>query len=338
MRTFGFVLGLTIATLGVHPAFASGEAKSRRAAKGGSMVQVLMRDGRTVEGDIATATLDLAMDGKVRKIALHDVLSIAFGAPASFAEQALITADLATVSANTDKSARERAVGNLTAIGLPVLTPLLDSYKDTDMHQPYPLYRLFARIVPGYADDADRSLDLVRLADGSALRGKVLLPDLQLDVNGTALPVPFASIRRLAVRRKEVTRLFELQALYHSVQIEFLDSGVEVGPSSKIDETAQGRVRLSFGVDGWLADPDGLKVPGPHYNTNLYDGQPYGAVLGRIGSNGARFFVGQRFTKAAPGAGRLYFAVNDSPHWQNNIGSFRVRLRVSDAYDLGDAQ
>ena len=338
MRTLGFVLGLTIMTLGTRSALAAGEWKGCHAAKGGSMVQVLTRDGKTVEGELATASLDLATDGKVRKIALRDVLSVAFGAPASSSEAAHIAADLTAVSANTDRAAREQAVGELTAIGLPVLTPLLDTYKDTDMHQPYPLYRLFARIVPGYADDVDRSLDLVRLADGSALRGKVLLPDLQLDVNGTTLPIPFAGIRRMAVRRKEVTRSFELQALYHCVQIEFLDSGVEVGTNSKIDETAQGRVRLSFGVDGWLSDPDGLKVPGPHYNTNLYDGFPYGVVLGRLGAGGARFLMGGHFSKPAPGAGRLYFAVNDSPHWQNNIGSFRVKLRVTDAYDLGDPQ
>jgi hypothetical protein len=338
MRTIGFVLGLTILTLGTHPASASGGAKKHPAAKGGMMVQVLTREGKTLEGDVIPASLDLAMDGKVRKIALRDVLSIACGAPASPSEAAHITADLAAVSANTDRAGREQAVGELTAIGLPVLTPLLDSYKDTDMHQPYPLYRLFGRIIPGYADDADRSLDLVRLADGSALRGKVLLPDLQVDVNGTARPVPFASVRRLAVRRKEVTRTFELQALYHCIQIEFLDSGVEVGAGSKIDETAQGRVRLSFGIDGWLSDPDGLKVPGPHYNTNLYDGQPYGAVLGRIGATGSKFLMGQHFDKPASSVGRLYLAVNDSPHWQNNIGSFRVKLRVTDAYDLGDPQ
>ena len=64
-----------------------------------------------------------------------------------------------------------------------------------------------------------------------------------------------------AARRSR--RTFELQALYHCIQIEYLDSGVEVDAGSKIDETAQGRVRLSFGIDGWLSDPDGLKVPGP---------------------------------------------------------------------------
>lgn len=338
MRTIASVLGLTLMTLGAHPALASGGTKIRPAAKGGMMVQVLTRDGKTIEGDAAPVSMDLAMGGKVRKIALKDVLSIAFGAPASPSEAAHITADLAVLSANTDRTACAQASGELTAIGLPVMTPLLDAYKDTDSHQPYPIYRLFARIVPGYADDIDRSLDMVRLADGSTLRGKVLLPDMQVAVNGTNLPVSASAVRRLAVRRREVTRTFDLQALYHCVQIEDLDSGIEVGSDSKIDETAQGRVRLSWNVDGWLADADGLKVPGPHYNTNLYEGQPYGAVLGRLGATGPRFLIGQRYSKTAPGSGRLYFAVNDSPHWQNNLGSFRVKLRVTDAYDLGDAQ
>jgi hypothetical protein len=38
------------------------------------------------------------------------------------------------------------------------------------------------------------------------------------------------------------------------------------------------------------------------------------------------------------GEGRLYLAINDNSHWQNNIGSFRVKLRVTDAYDVGDPQ
>jgi len=31
-------------------------------------------------------------------------------------------------------------------------------------------------------------------------------------------------------------------------------------------------------------------------------------------------------------------AINDNPHWQNNLGTFYVTLSATDAYDLGDAQ
>ena len=36
--------------------------------------------------------------------------------------------------------------------------------------------------------------------------------------------------------------------------------------------------------------------------------------------------------------GRLLMAINDNGHWQNNLGTFTVRMTVSDAYDLGAAQ
>ncbi|MFN7928129.1 MAG: hypothetical protein U0Y68_09310 [Blastocatellia bacterium] len=68
------------------------------------------------------------------------------------------------------------------------------------------------------------------------------------------------------------------------------------------------------------------------------DGFPFGALVGKVGVAGPRFMVGSHLDKAGLGVGRLYLAVNDNGHWQNNIGSFRVRLRVKDGYDLGDAQ
>ena len=38
-------------------------------------------------------------------------------------------------------------------------------------------------------------------------------------------------------------------------------------------------------MDSWASDADGLKKPGsPAYNTNLVDGHPFGALVGRVGS------------------------------------------------------
>ena len=80
-----------------------------------------------------------------------------------------------------DKLASEKSVAVLTEIGLPVMTLLLSSFKDTDMHEPYPLYRLFARIMPSYADGISRTQDILRLANGQTLRGKLVKWDLTLD-------------------------------------------------------------------------------------------------------------------------------------------------------------
>jgi hypothetical protein len=238
-----------------------------------------------------------------------------------------------------DRSARDSAVTELTEIGLPVLSPLLAAYKDTDNHEPQPLYRLFARIIPGYADTLDRTLDLVRLADGETLRGTVVTEALHLTLpSRQETTLSLRDLRRLAVRRPKIERVVEVHSLHHCTQIEFLDSGVALTTGSKVEADARGFVRISFDMDGWTSDPDGMPKPGPNYQTNLVDGFPFGALVGRIGGAGSRWLVGKQCHKNDLASGRLYLAINDNPHWQNNLGSYRVRLRVADAYDLGDAQ
>ena len=156
--------------------------------------------------------------------------------------------------------------------------------------------------------------------------------------DGKSVQISAESVRRLAFRRKTIDRAFDVQALRHCTQVEFLDTGISLSKDSKLDQSTRGFVRLSFDIDGWASDADGLKVPGPNYKTNLVDGYPFGALVGKVGASGSRWLAGQHCEKTGLSTGRLYFAVNDNPHWQNNIGGFRVKLRVTDAYDLGDPQ
>src|SRR5262245_56084762 len=125
---------------------------------------------RTMDGNMIEADTSLATVGSVR---MERILSIHNAAPASDAEKGRIQADIATVQGK-DRKARDLAVEELTAIGLPVMTPLLKTYKDTDQHEPRPLYRLFERIIPSYADGFDRTQSLIRLKGGEAVR--VVLP------------------------------------------------------------------------------------------------------------------------------------------------------------------
>jgi hypothetical protein len=220
------------------------------------------------------------------------------------------------------------------------LTPLLKAYKDTDQHEPRPLYRLFEKVMPSAADGFDRTLSLVRLSSGEALRGT--LPDGTVELktaDGGKVALPWAKIRTLAVRQKLVRRSTPVHSLRHCTQIEYLDTGVVLTAASKLDLSTRGFVRLSWDVDGWASDADGLTKPGsPAYKTNLVDGHPFGALVGRVGANGEVFFLGKKATKAGLPAGRLGLAVNDNRHWQNNVGSYYVTLTVGEAYDLGDAQ
>ena len=310
---------------------AAGIAQAQK-IKSGPTFRIYTRDGKILEG-----TLDMGnavKNGKSRPASM--LLSKHFAAETTPRETERITAALAAVQ-GADRVARDAAVAELTEIGLPALTPVLNAFKDRDLRQPDALYRLFSRLMPGYADTADRSLDLTRLKNGEALRNREAGEMLAIKLSDGST-VPWSSIRSMAMNQPVIEKTFELHSLLHSTQIEFLDTGVVLRPNSRIEISAAGFVRLSFAIDGWASDPDGLKVPGPNYKTNLVDGFPFGALVGKVGVFGARFMVGTRLDKSGLGEGRLYLAVNDNGHWQNNIGSFRVKLKVNDSYDVGDPQ
>ncbi|MFN0123075.1 MAG: hypothetical protein ACKV2V_21455 [Blastocatellia bacterium] len=311
-----------------------------RMAKGNRTVRLLLRDGKILEGAMAGGSFNLngTPARPLRPIREDTLLSLHLAGEASPHETERINAGLAAIQ-GTDRKVRDTASAELTDIGLAALTPVLNGYKDRDMREPDALYRLFGRLVPGYADTADRTLDLIRLKNGEALRGRLGAATLTIQpAGGTATQVPLSGIRSIALREARIEKTFDVHALRHCTQIEFLDTGVIIDPASRVEVSATGYVRLAFATDGWASDPDGLKVPGPNYKTNLVDGFPFGALVGRIGAAGPRFMVGQRLDKTGLGAGRLYLAVNDNGHWQNNIGSFRVKMRVSEAYDIGDPQ
>jgi len=291
-------------------------------------------DGTAVEGQSQLRSVKVGTE-----LRLTQVLSIHSAAPPSPFEAGRITADLAAIQ-GTDRKARDLAVEELTAIGIPAMTPLLETLKDTDQHEPRPLYRLFERLMPSYADGFDRTLSVVRLQNGEAVRGN--LPDGTLELraaDGGKSELPWSKIRTLAVRQKTVRRAMQVNSLRHCTQIEYLDTGVVLTSASNVDITARGFVRLSWNQDGWATDANGLTKPGSDaYKTNLVDGHPFGALVGRIGAGGEVFFVGKKAVKKGLAAGRLDLAVNDNAHWQNNLGTYSVVMTASEAYDVGDAQ
>ena len=289
---------------------------------------ILLRltDGTTVEGP---ATFSLGGNGVAKILSFHSA------APATPAEADQIKDALAIIQADKDRPGRDAAVEQLVGIGLPVLTPLLEIYKDTDQHEPRPLYRLFERIMPSGADGPDRSLGLLRLRNGQM--GRVPTPTGSVKVGQRE--IPWSNVRALAVRQKRITKRVLAHSIRHSTQIEYLDAGIELRADSRLTAAASGFTRLSWKDDGWATDPNGLTKPGsPAYKTNLVDGHPFGALVGRLGAKGATFAVGKSYVDKAPGVGRLGLAINDNRHWQNNLGTYVVQLTATSAYDWGEGQ
>jgi len=294
-----------------------------------STVYVLTKDGAASEIKTSLSSIRVTVDGKLRTIPLAGLLSVHSGEAASPSETDKIAAGIKALQA-ADRKASDAASEDLTAIGVPVITPLLKAYKDTDQHEPRPLYRLFERIMPSQADAFDRELSIVRLASGESLRAKV--EPFQLG------STPWANVRFFAVRQKSIARRVDVHSIRHSTQIEYFDTGLVFGASSRATAAASGFTRLSWETDGWATDPNGLQKPGPNYKTNLVDGHPFGALVGRFKAAGEVFFLGRNWTSKPGAAGKLFLAINDNRHWQNNLGTYRVVIQAADAYDVGDPQ
>lgn len=309
------------------------------AADNGTTLFITLDDGSRIEGTVRGNGIKALSDRVVRAVRWNELLSIHSGKPASRTETTRISAGLEALM-GSNRAAQDAASEDLTEMGLPVLTPLLDTLKDTDAHEPKPLYRLFERIIPGTADGLDRQSDLFRLANGEMFRS-IIPPDAVIelvDSEGKVQSLRFMDVRRIAVRRKEVKRNLTVHSLYHCTQIAWLDTGIVLSANSDAEANAKGFVRLAFNVDGWTSDPDGLQKPGPNYNTNLTDGFPFGALLTKTGASGKPVVAGRQMKRNDLGAGRWYFAINDNPHWQNNLGTYRVTVRATNAYDVGEPQ
>lgn len=303
----------------------------------GSHVWVLLRNGTSAEYPLVSKTIRLEAEDRQGDLRLTDVLSVHLGASPDADEAARISKALEEVS-DKERRTADAASELLVNIGLPAAYAVVAKLDktDTDLREPQPVYRVFERCMPAGADAADRTLDLVRLANGARVRGRVLLDSLIVLGAAGEQKIDLKSVRAFAVLRDKVEKTVAVHSLRHCSYLDYMDLGIRAQKGSALKVSAEGWARMSFDIDGWSSDPDGLKVPGPNYKTNLYDGFPFGALVAKIGAVNPRFLVGKRYSGSAETDGRLYLAVNDNPHWQNNIGSYKAKVSVENCYDLGE--
>ncbi len=209
----------------------------------GQILSIRTSDGQELSG-LAQGTLAVDDNGKPREFKLQQLLSYNAALPASKFEEERIATDLPTLS-DTDTKKAETAAEELTNIGLPVITPLLRSYVDTDAHEPDLRYRLFGRIMPGHADAVDRTLGLLRLDDGTTIRANLSTAAITLvDKDGKTSLIDANKIRRIVALRPSIARTFDLQALHDCTYVGFMDTGIDV--TSETAMSASARVRAAL--------------------------------------------------------------------------------------------
>jgi hypothetical protein len=100
-------------------------------------------------------------------------------------------------------------------------------------------------------------------------------------------------------------------------------TGIRVLANQTMNVQASGTIGLSTDPND-EATPAGAKS-GRTAPAALVTGAPAGALIGRIGTNGQPFLIGDQTEVTMPATGLLYLSVNDG-YLDDNNGEFRVRL------------
>lgn len=133
----------------------------------------------------------------------------------------------------------------------------------------------------------------------------------------------------------------EIQTLYNEestvdIQANNLNwtaTGVYLSVDDTLAITATGLIRICCGTSPLIITPDGYTPP----NVNSYPAPDLNAysLIGKIGQDGAPFFVGSNYSGVINTEGELYLIVNDDVH-SDNTGYFTV---ITSVYtDLNDCE
>lgn len=103
----------------------------------------------------------------------------------------------------------------------------------------------------------------------------------------------------------------------------WLDTDIELNGDVPVEIVASGQVSLYRG-GGYECGPKGH----PSYSNGMH---PSGALLGRIGTTGEVFLIGDKFNGTPKGSGKLYLRMAHSPWPQQGTGSYKVTITPNPA-------
>jgi coenzyme F420-reducing hydrogenase gamma subunit len=141
------------------------------------------------------------------------------------------------------------------------------------------------------------------------------------------LKVP--KLRQLRLLNSSLETEFNVDAARHGSGVgQWLDTGIEIHTGLRLQITANGSVNLWPQGPGYVCTPRGYNVNGPQVAVG---GQasaafPAGALVGRIGEDGAPFLIGETYTGSPNRDGRLFLHIVPSP-WNNaSTGNYLVKV------------
>jgi hypothetical protein len=288
--------------------------------------EVRMADGSAVRVHILQASLDVQTKYGKLTIPLREVRRIDFGLHMSEAARQRIDAAVGQLGSGTYK-VREQAMRELVGHGALALPALRRAGKSDNAEVSHRAEKALDEIRTKYPEEArrDRSEDLIETKEFPVV-GIILSPSIKArSPYFGEVELRLTELRQMRFRGAAGDADMRIDAQkYGSAQDQWMDTGYDVTPRSRLKIAAAGLVDLWPQTPGqYMSSPKGYGNT-PQRGTALP-----GQLIGRIGASGTVFNIGEKY-EAAPGEhGRLFLHIVPSP-WNNAAsGSYMVQVATS---------
>lgn len=292
----------------------------------GPPVEIRMADGSSVRMALTQPAVEI--DTKYGKLTVPgtEVRRIEFGFRYPEGVEEKITTLVAQLG-DANYKRREAAAANLLPFKEMAYPALKRAAKSTDAEQAKRAAELVQKLEEKLPPEKlkFREHDVVTTVDFAA-RGKIEAKTLlgyTPYFGEVKLQVAEVRSLRSVAFGGEMTVQIDSAKYLDQVHTAWLDTDVDLGDDTPLEVTASGQLSLYRG-GGYECGPKGHAS----YSNGTH---PAGALLGRVGSTGEVFLIGDKYTGTPKGSGRLYLRMAFSPWPGQATGSYKVTITPNPA-------
>ena len=313
---------------------AAGDSVKKSAGPATARVEVVFRDGSTVRMEAAAIGMVVATKYGQLTVPLHEVRRIRLR-PRLSDEMIKQIAETIAAMGSTTFAKREAAMPKLKAMGVRSLPYLRKAMQDAN------------------AEIRSRASKLVEEMEKQIPEQELevtehdVIETIEFTVTGTVLTQSFSAHSKflgdVQVNLKQLRSLrsldaparlqFNMDAAQFASANRWMETTIEIERRDQIRVTASGQIDL-YPDDGeagtYLSSPKGANMEEfiGRRGRGKGDFKP-GTLVGRFGSQGKPFVIGERYSAISYETGRLYLRIIPSPFDETCSGHYKVTINVT---------
>jgi hypothetical protein len=310
---------------GIAVALSRGHAADPPKKPTGPPVEIRLADGSAVRMTFTQPAVEIMTKYGKLSVPVDEIRRIDFGFRYPEGAEEKIN-DLVGQLGDGNYKRREAAMGELLAFRELAYPALKRATKSSDAETAKRAGELVTKLEDKLPPDKlkFRDFDLVTTVDFTA-RGRIEAKTLQGhtpyfgDVKLQVAEV--RSLRSVAFGGETTLQIDSSKHLDQTAA--WLDTDVELTGDVPVEIIASGQISLYRG-GGYECGAKGH----PSYSNGMHQA---GALLGRIGTNGEIFVIGEKYNGTPKGSGKLYLRMAHSPWPQQAVGLFKVTITPNPA-------